>query len=413
MGCITHRFRKLFKHAFAFARTVLGIYSQDPCASTRPSPSPVHIANPKGNFGRSDVILKSTNGRKNRVFGVSGAWRSRKVLQFFTSDTSSARGYALMPWNTGLVILLIFDRACRTLATSTLATADATHAPVSSRHRRLGKIEPRHGHDDEKALSLYDYLKGRRAVVIGPSDDSNDYTNFIRDSDIIVRVNTKVVDGRIWLPLESVALTINATDVVCHHSAPATEKGLYDANWRPETAISTTALTAFEAAGVKYVICTEPYRCNAARAMVPQNARLKFTDLDRRSLAYLRKKNGIFSSGFKCVLTLLNSPARVVVVIGMDFHEGGKRLNYARGYDELSVPPGIRFDSVTLEQQSGVHDFSEEFKEFGNLSEHFKSKLQPMGKLSRMLGGDFSPGIQRREPFHRRVVSFGTLHASS
>ena len=192
-----------------------------------------------------------------------------------------------------LVTLLNIAFACRAKGTRVRTDAvDSGHASAPSRHRRLLATHTNYkAHDAKNNAILYDYLKGKRAVFIGPADDASDHSDIIHAGDVIVRVNTKVVNGSVWISSDSINLTTNRTDIVCHHSVQSSEMGLYGKNWRPETSMSSSALAALDSAGVKFVICVEPWRCDAAIALKNPQSHVNVVRLDSKSLAYVHRRN--------------------------------------------------------------------------------------------------------------------------
>lgn len=65
----------------------------------------------------------------------------------------------------------------------------------------------------------------------------SNFSSYITEDDLIVRLNLKVVDGSVWIPPKVASFTSPRTHVVCHHSAPHTEKGLFNEAVRKEDAM--------------------------------------------------------------------------------------------------------------------------------------------------------------------------------
>mmetsp|Transcript_9030 Transcript_9030/g.15512 ORF Transcript_9030/g.15512 Transcript_9030/m.15512 type:complete len:333 (+) Transcript_9030:93-1091(+) len=216
--------------------------------------------------------------------------------------------------------------------------------------------------------SLY---RQRRVVLIGPSKqiETHDFSKYISDDDIIVRINLKVTDGSVFLPPIVAAHTTNRTDVVCHHSSASTDRiwkcpKCFNSNVRKEDALESYTVLAYEKHGITQIICAEPFRCRRVHQM--ETDHLKISGMMPSTIAWSRGNK--FSTGLKCIKEMLAHEIRELVIVGLDFHSGGTNLSYFSGYNELALPEGLDASRVTVEEQSnGHHNFTRELRKLRKL----------------------------------------------
>ena len=232
-----------------------------------------------------------------------------------------------------------------------------------------------------RLLHLPRYLSGKSVVIIGPSEECSvhDFSDLVSADSVIVRLNLKQKSGNVLISEKVLSRSANRTDIVYHHAATTSETGVMRRKWRSETALSSETVEAYKKFGIKYIVCAEPFRCKHAKTYIEDG--LKIEDLRLGTKLWARK--GKFSTGLKAIADLLNYPIVNMTIICLDFHEGGTRKSYDKLYGDLSVPEG--FSQVSLEDQSGVHNFSEEFEEFKHIYASEKDRIILTGKLASMV----------------------------
>ena len=232
-------------------------------------------------------------------------------------------------------------------------------------------------------LHLLSYLKGKSVVLVGPSEECTvrDFSDLVMADSVMVRPNLKQKNGNVLISEKVLLHVANRTDIVYHHAATAAETGIMNRKWRSETAISSETVEAYKKSGIKYVVCAEPFRCEHAKTYAMDG--LKMQDLHSATKLWMRK--GMFSTGLKAIVDLLNYPIINMTIICLDFHQGGTRKSYDKLYGDLSVPEDFSQGSVSLEEQSGVHNFRGEFEEFKRIHASEKDRIILTGKLASMM----------------------------
>mmetsp|Transcript_14092 Transcript_14092/g.26981 ORF Transcript_14092/g.26981 Transcript_14092/m.26981 type:complete len:289 (+) Transcript_14092:299-1165(+) len=217
-----------------------------------------------------------------------------------------------------------------------------------------------------RAGGVGDIYRDKRMVLVGPSKQvtQSNFSSYITEDDLIVRLNLKVVDGSVWIPPKVASFTSPRTHVVCHHSAPHTEKGLFNEAVRKEDAMHDYTLQAYHRHGVKEMVCAEPARCD--RVIKLRTKGVKVSRLQPDTIRFSKKRQ--YSTGLKCIRDMLCRPILELVIIGCDWHMGGKVLSYQEGYNELAAPKGKDMSKITVaEQEGGWHNFTNELRVFENL----------------------------------------------
>ena len=202
--------------------------------------------------------------------------------------------------------------------------------------------------------------------IIGSSGEieENDYSEIISKSDFVVRINTRILDNKLYLPPQVVKNTTNRMDVCCHSGQMLGEK----ISAGHKTYITNTECCCFTEKNFNIY-----YQNNIKIFMFPSHRfnRIKHDfshyekDLDIKLIKMEKEKSydgSCLTTGINCINEICMSDPKQIYIFGFDCYKG-KKVNYTN-YVEIGVPKGqdIKLYETKQNQNYGSHNHNKELK---------------------------------------------------
>ena len=121
-----------------------------------------------------------------------------------------------------------------------------------------------------------DIFQGKHVGIIGSSGelDSNDYSDLLKDVDVIVRINLRIKDNKLYLPENVIKNTHTRTDIIYHCGIKQGEKwtgtknNIIHAN--DNYSLSVNYINTCEKMGVKAIVIAEVGRFKSSKNLKHQ-----------------------------------------------------------------------------------------------------------------------------------------------
>lgn len=213
-------------------------------------------------------------------------------------------------------------------------------------------------------------FKDKIVSIIGSAGEieDNDYSEIIKKSDLVIRVNTRILNNKIYLPEKVIKNTTNRINV-CVHTGLIGGECVCGKN---DSRISYTDNVCFTENNFKIYYVNNiktfmfpPHRINIIKQHF--SSYVKDLDIELIGMKQSSYKGGCLTTGLNCINEICESKPKEIYIFGFDCYKGEK-INYTN-HVEIGVPENmdINLYKTGQNQNYGSHNHDKEFGFLYNL----------------------------------------------